>query len=196
MYTAPMTRTAISAVAVVILITLGVLSAAYMLGDTVAVFGDRARLEQLVRTYGVFGPIVISALVLIESLIAPLPGGVLPVLAGALYGIPGGVLASWIGNFLAAIIAFAIARIWGERVVRFFMPSFSKEHYSEFVKKNQWFFWATFAFPTAPSDVLSFALGTSTMGWNHYTIGVGASLLLRMVILVSFGESLADLLFI
>ena len=185
-----------SAVAVVILITLGVCSAAYFFGDSIAVFGDRARLEQLVRPYGVFGPIVISALVLIESLIAPLPGGVLPVLAGALYGIPGGVIASWVGNFLAALIAFAIARIWGERVVRFFMPSFSKEHYSEFVKKNQWFFWATFAFPTAPSDVLSFALGTSTMGWNHYTIGVGVSLLVRMVILVTFGESLADILFI
>ncbi len=185
-----------SAVAVVVLIMLGVFSIAYLLGDSVAVFGDRERLESFVRPYGMFGPVVISLLVLIESLIAPLPGGVLPMLAGALYGIPGGVLASWVGNFLAAMIAFAIARIWGERVVRFFMPSFSKETYSDFVKKNQWFFWATFAFPTAPSDVLSFALGTSTMGWNQYTIGVGASLLLRMVLLVSFGESLANIFFI
>ncbi len=185
-----------SVVAVVTLILLITMSIAYLLGDRVAVFGDREQLERFVRPYGSFGPVMIAILVMIESVIAPLPGGVLPVLAGALYGVPGGIMASWAGNFAAALIAFAIARYFGERVVRFFMPTFSKEQYSRFVEKNQWFFWLSFAFPTAPSDVLSFALGTSTMRWAHYIPAVGASLLLRMALLVSFGESLADIFFI
>lgn len=191
-----MTKTAASFAAVAVLIILFTLSLGYLVGDRFAVFGDRERLEALVRPYGAFGPVVIAFFVMIESVIAPLPGGVLPVLAGALYGIPGGVLASWAGNFAAALIAFAIARYFGERVVKFFMPTFSKDQYSEFVEKHQWFFWVSFAFPTAPSDVLSFALGTSTMSWIHYIGAVGAALLVRMMLLVSFGDSLADIFFI
>lgn len=89
----------------------------YMAGGTVRVLVDGATLEALraaLDRWGSLAPVVYVAAVVIEVLVAPIPGTILYAPAGALFGgLLGGTL-SLIGNTIGAAIACGVGSALGE----------------------------------------------------------------------------------
>jgi len=181
----------------IILAIIAVLAlSSYFIESSFGILGERAYLEELIGGFGVFAPLVIILLITIEVLFAPLPGGILPIIASVLFGLPLGIFYSWIGNVGGSIIAFFIARRYGKRVIKFFAPSFDEKEYDIEVANQKGVFWAFYAIPVVPVDVISFALGASAVPFRQFFYAIVVAFLIRMTIWNFFGDALANFLFI
>jgi uncharacterized membrane protein YdjX (TVP38/TMEM64 family) len=157
---------------------------------------SRESLEIFLTQFGEFAPLAVISIIIVEVIIAPLPGGAMPVVAGFLFGPFLGTLYSWLGNVIGSIIAFWIARIWGERAIKFFAPKFKKNHYDNAIQHHSIKFWILYSFPIAPVDILSFALGTSSMKFDRFLAFISIAFLLRVAILSFAGDILSKFLFL
>ncbi|KIN71466.1 TVP38/TMEM64 family protein [Sulfitobacter guttiformis] len=79
---------------------------------------DAERLEMLVARAGIWGPVVIVALMTVAVVASPVPSAPIALAAGAAYGNIWGTVQVVIGAELGALIAFGLARILGHDVLR------------------------------------------------------------------------------
>src|SRR5688572_5678055 len=130
---------------------------------------------QAIRSYfeawGLAAPLVYVGLVVLETVIAPLPGILLYLPGGAIFGWALGGSASLVGNILGSGIACTIARrIAGARMLSFFDgPTLSK--YKGTVETRG--FWIVLLLrlnPLTSSDIVSYAAGlTKLPTWQVMT---------------------------
>jgi uncharacterized membrane protein YdjX (TVP38/TMEM64 family) len=112
-----------------------------------------------VATWGNLAPVIYTFVVVVEVVIAPIPGPLLYAPAGALFGgLLGGTL-SLIGNVIGAAIACALGSIIGERL----LPKRDRSQlgrYQELLRqKGIWIVLLLRANPFTSSDLVSYAAG-------------------------------------
>jgi uncharacterized membrane protein YdjX (TVP38/TMEM64 family) len=74
-------------------------------------------LEEIIASWGSWGPAASIALMIAHSFI-PFPAELLAIANGMLFGITLGTLLTWTGAMLGALSAFALARWFGQELVR------------------------------------------------------------------------------
>ena len=79
------------------------------------------RLRHLLLNSGIWAPLVMIILQIIQVIIAPIPGQVIAFVSGYVFGVFKGTVLSMIGLTIGGIIAFLLARITGRRILRFFL---------------------------------------------------------------------------
>jgi uncharacterized membrane protein YdjX (TVP38/TMEM64 family) len=79
---------------------------------------DGEHLDILVQRAGIWGPVVIVALMTVAVVASPIPSAPIALAAGAAYGHLWGTVQVVIGAELGALIAFGLARILGHDVLR------------------------------------------------------------------------------
>ena len=78
---------------------------------------DEVALEKFVATLGLWGPLTLVGLNAVQIVVAPLPGYVMQIAAGYLYGpLWGGILGA-LGGLIGGMLAMGIARALGRPVV-------------------------------------------------------------------------------
>lgn len=156
--------------AVVILCIVGWTIWSWSTGGLIAVLAEGARtsdssaqleaLRQALARWGALAPAVYVAAVVVEVLIAPIPGTLLYAPAGALFGGLYGGFLSLIGNTLGAIAASAIARALGEDVVaRRLQGSPVARHVDALRVRAFWVILLLRLNPLTSSDLVSYAAG-------------------------------------
>jgi uncharacterized membrane protein YdjX (TVP38/TMEM64 family) len=84
---------------------------------------DSESLANDVRATGALAPLLLLALLVLQSVVAPLPSQPLMIAAGFVYGAWAGFAISWVGVLVGAIACFGIARLLGRpAVVHFVSP--------------------------------------------------------------------------
>jgi uncharacterized membrane protein YdjX (TVP38/TMEM64 family) len=79
---------------------------------------DGEHLEMLVARAGLWGPVLIVALMTVAVVASPIPSAPIALAAGAAYGHVWGTVQIVIGAELGALIAFGLARVLGHDVLR------------------------------------------------------------------------------
>jgi uncharacterized membrane protein YdjX (TVP38/TMEM64 family) len=79
------------------------------------------RLRQLVLNAGIWAPLVMVIMQIIQVIIAPMPGQVVAFISGYIFGAFKGTVLSMIGLTIGAIIAFLLARMTGRKLLRYFL---------------------------------------------------------------------------
>ena len=79
---------------------------------------DGERLEMLVASAGLWGPVLIVTLMTVAVVASPIPSAPIALAAGAAYGHLWGTVQVVIGAELGALIAFGLARVLGHDVLR------------------------------------------------------------------------------
>jgi len=174
--------------------------ASYFLRDyfeIFGVFGSRDALQSLISSFGVFAPLIFIFFILVEVLVAPLPGSVTALAGAVVFGPILGTLYAWIGNVVGSILAFLIARHFGPSVVSFFVPSFRKkqERYNREISEHRNALFILYLLPVVPIDVVSFALGLSAIPFRHFFAVISFAFFVRMTVWNIFGDALGDVLF-
>jgi len=77
--------------------------------------GDRETLRDMLLGFGVLAPLASILLNIMQAVVAPLPGFVVPFVNGAVFGTWWGMLITWIGGTAAAATCFWISRTFGRR---------------------------------------------------------------------------------
>ncbi len=128
---------------------------------------DVAMVETWVRSYGIWAPVVFACLYVLATVLF-LPGSVLTIVGGALFGPLWGTFYSLIGATTGATIAFLIARfLASEWVAR--KASGRLKQLIDGVEAEGWRFVAfTRLVPLFPFNLLNYALGLTRIRLSHY----------------------------
>jgi uncharacterized membrane protein YdjX (TVP38/TMEM64 family) len=116
----------------------------------------------IVAGWGPLAPIVYTIAVIVEVIVAPIPGTFLYAPAGAIFGgLLGGTL-SLIGNVVGAAISCVLGRIIGERVVGNAADSPRFNRYRDLMReRGLWLVLVLRINPLTSSDLVSYAAGVA-----------------------------------
>lgn len=148
-------------------------------------------LRRYLASWGTFGPVVYLLLVIVEVLVAPLPGTLLYAPGGAIFGgFVGGSL-SLAGNVIGAGLACVIARFWGEPLTRSLNSERLTSIRDALAARGLWLILLLRLNPLTSSDLVSYAAGL--VGVPAWKVVVGT--LIGMAPLCYAQAYLADRLF-
>ncbi|MBI4858513.1 MAG: TVP38/TMEM64 family protein [Acetobacterium woodii] len=135
------------------------------------IFATLDTLKSFLLQFGAWTPLVFFLLQLLQIIVAPIPGGTVGLVGGALFGTFGGFLISASGTVVGSIIVFILAKRFGRPFVMKFVSSELIEKYDH-IKESRLntVLFLIFLFPLFPDDMLCFIAGLSTMPLKTFII--------------------------
>ncbi len=129
-----------------------------------AIFAQRERVVEAVRSAGGWGPLVIVGLTVAQIVVAPIPGQMIHFVAGYVYGFWLGTFWSWVGVVLGSALVMVFAR-WAGRplVTRLVRPDLLERLDRLAAGRGLWFFFLVFLIPGLPDDAACFLAGLSPL---------------------------------
>ncbi|MCB9419856.1 MAG: TVP38/TMEM64 family protein [Ardenticatenaceae bacterium] len=124
--------------------------------------GDQEAVSAYLKGFGLWGPLVLAIVQLIQILAAVIPGHVFLIAAGYVYGFPLGLLLNVVYIVAASQLAFSLAR-WAGRpfISRLVSKELLEKWYAIGEKQGFTFFTIAFILPAFPTDVMNFVAGLS-----------------------------------
>lgn len=145
-------------------------------------------LKNWIRSSGGFAPILFIVLYVLATIFC-LPGSILTLAAGALFGTWLGTLYVILGSNFGANAAFLIARFLGQDVADKFLRGGKLAKLSEGVAKNG--FGVVLGLrlvPIFPFNGLNYGLGLSPVAWKDYALGSFVGMIPGTFAYVSLGN--------
>lgn len=127
-------------------------------------FGNQQRLQEWVGGFGPWAPIVSVGLNAAQVLLAPIPGQIVGLANGYLYGTWIGTLYSMIGLIIGRAIAMALGRWFGRGLVERFVDTEQLERWDRLARRRgPLFFFLVFLLPFLPDDLVCFLVGLTPL---------------------------------
>lgn len=137
---------------------------------------DVGQLRSFVDGFGIWAPVVLIVLQAAQVVLAPIPGQVLAVVAGYLFGVWWGTLYNMIGITIGSTIAFSLSRRYGRPYVEGIVHEDTLDRFDAIADEDAALaLFVMFLLPGLPDDMLCFAGGlTSIPLWRLVLIAVVA----------------------
>ena len=134
-------------------------------------FSDRDAVEASMDHLGIWGPVVLSVLFILQVFLAFIPGQALMVACGFLYGFWGGFLLSWISLVLGGEIAFVLARRYGRTFAEKWISSDVLAKWDRAADgQGTAFFAVTLVMPLVPNDAMCYVAGLGRISRIRFSI--------------------------
>lgn len=135
-------------------------------------FTDGAAVQSWVSQYGAFAPLALAALICAQVAVAIIPGELLEMGAGLLFGFWGGTAVCLAGSLAGTLIVLALVRALGMRVVRLFFSPAKLESISWLrdTKRFEAVLFVVFLIPGTPKDLLTYVAGLTTCPWYRIAL--------------------------
>ncbi|MEF8784793.1 MAG: TVP38/TMEM64 family protein [Haloarculaceae archaeon] len=125
---------------------------------------DPFAVRQWVRSYGPLAPLVFIALQSVQVIVAPIPGQVLGLASGFLFGTVWGTVYSLTGVTIGTYVAFALARHLGRPYVEKLVTDKALSTFDSFTdNEGPVALFLIFLVPGLPDDVICFFAGLTDM---------------------------------
>ena len=140
------------------------------------VFFDHEALENFMNSLGFWGPIIFFLLQVLQAIIIPLPGNILTMVGGALFGIWPGFLLAYMGNVVGSLIGFLIVRKVGRAAMEKLMGARRFDKYMEIISSDSTNSRAKILLilvvllPFLPSDFMCLAVGLSSISFRTFFV--------------------------
>lgn len=137
--------------------------------EFVRILGDREAIVAYLEQFGIAGPLLLALILVLQVIVAAIPGHALMVGGGYVYGF---ATAFWI-NFIATVGgsqgAFLIARWAGRPVVERLAPAEALDKWNDIsMQKGLLFFLFAFMIPIFPADVMNYVAGLSALSGRRF----------------------------
>lgn len=123
--------------------------------------GDFHALKMFILSFGWWAPVVSAILMIVQTLVAPLPAFILAIANAMAFGVFYGFILTCGSAFLAAFLAFYLARWLGRPFVERWMSGWTLDSWIE--KYGGWGVLLLRLFPVVSFDFVSFAAGLTLM---------------------------------
>jgi uncharacterized membrane protein YdjX (TVP38/TMEM64 family) len=135
------------------------------------VFSSQEKLRAWIESLGVWGPLMFLAVQLAQIVIAPIPGNLVGIVGGAMFGLWWGFLLSAIGTILGATLAFWLARWLGARwVIKLIGEKNYRKYEKAFEGRISWTLVIIFLIPFFPDDILCILAGLSPLAYPRFLV--------------------------
>lgn len=159
---------------------------------------DPDALARDVRATGAFAPLVLVLLLVVQSVVAPLPSQPVLMAAGFVYGPFGGLAIGWLGVLLGALACFGIARMLGRPAVTRFVRAERLDAIDRFVSEHG--LGRSFAavmslrlFAHFSFDVTSYACGLVRFPLRWFALATALGEIPKVLIFTTLGAGLGEL---
>ena len=136
--------------------------------------GDFSEVKQFISSYGVYAAVISFALMVLQSIVAPLPAFVLTFANANLFGWWQGAILSWSSAMAGAAVCFYIARILGRDVAERLTSKTGLKQIDNFFEKygNNTILICRLL-PFVSFDYVSYAAGLTSMSFWDFFIATG-----------------------
>lgn len=154
-------------------------------------FVDRELAARFLRSLGPWGFAGFVLLQIAQVVVAPIPGEVVGLLGGYLYGPYLGTVLSTIGLTLGSLTAFALARAFGRPVVERFVDAKTIARFDFLLRpQGSLLILLLFVIPGFPKDYLCYILGLGHLSFLRFAVISASGRLLGTAILTFGGAFL------
>src|SRR5512133_47797 len=134
-------------------------------------FSNRDAVEASMNHLGIWGPVVLFVLFVLQVFLAFIPGQALMVASGYLYGFWGGFLLSWISLVVGGEIAFVLARRYGRTFAEKWISTDVLARWDKSAEgQGIAFFAITLVMPLAPNDAMCYVAGLGKISRIRFSI--------------------------
>lgn len=147
-------------------ILLGVSAALVILGWAGGHFDSVATFREYMVSFGLWGPIVLTLIQMLQVILPVLPGFLGCVVGAWLYGPVVGFLANYIGISAGSIVAYYLARKYGVQLVNMMLSMEKYKKYIDRINKSKSYTTMLFLailLPLAPDDFFCYFTGLIDM---------------------------------
>lgn len=135
------------------------------------VFWDRDALLTYLQGFGIWGPVVISLLILIQLFIAMLPGQVLVAVSGYIYGAPLTILFVATSGIFGSQLVFLLTRKYGRPLIYKFASEKVIEKWNIIAGgRGALFYFLMFVLPFVPSDIMCYVAGSGKISSKDFFV--------------------------
>lgn len=128
-------------------------------------------LRSYLTGFGIWAPVVSSILMVLQMIIAPIPGQLITFTNGLLFGSFWGTVLSWTSAMIGATICFGIASAFGRPVVEKIIGKTSLDYVDKFFERyGTKTVLIARLIPFVPFDPVSYGAGLTRMGFRSFFI--------------------------
>jgi len=136
-----------------------------------SLFRDRAALQAWITSFGAWAPLVSIGLNAAQVIAAPIPGQVIGLANGYLFGTWLGTLYSLLGVMLGTGVVLTVTRKWGRPFVVKLIRGEQLEKLDRLVaRRGALFFFLIFLVPFLPDDLTCFAVGLTDLALGQMLV--------------------------
>lgn len=165
-------ETIIKYVAVISLSTLLVIAGIFVLiGWYGGHFESIDTLRSYVASFGIWGPLILTLIQLMQVVLPVLPGFMGSIVGAALFGVAGGFWVNYIGISAGSIIAYWLAKRFGIQLVNKMISLEKYDSYIERINRSKSYpalLFLSILLPLAPDDFLCYFSGLINMSTRKF----------------------------
>jgi uncharacterized membrane protein YdjX (TVP38/TMEM64 family) len=154
--------------------------------------GDKETLRDMILGFGVFAPVASIALNVMQAVVAPVPGFVVPFVNGAVFGTWWGMAITWVGGIAASATCFWIARTFGRRFAERICRQFTvADEINRKLERHAFaaIFLGRFV-PGVPFDFLSYFVGLTRVRFSTFIVATALGSAPHAYVYAFMGSSL------
>ena len=152
---------------------------------------DIEAIKAYILSFGLLAPFVSFALMVFQSILAPLPAFLITFANAALFGWVYGALLSWSSAMVGALLCFYIAKMLGREVVEKLTSKIALKSVDAFFEKHGVYaILIARLLPFISFDIVSYAAGLTRMSLRSFLIATGLGQLPATLIYSYAGEML------
>ena len=134
-------------------------------------FGSLEAITTSMQHAGIWGPVILFILFVLQVFLAFIPGQALMIACGYLYGFWGGFLLSWLSLVVGGEIAYLLARRYGRPFAeKWIAPSVLERWNNAAAGQGIAFFAVSMVMPLVPNDAMCYVAGLGTIRRLHFSI--------------------------
>ena len=128
------------------------------------IFASRESLRAFLVSFGWWAPVIFFLLQVVQVIFSPIPGNVTTLAGGAIFGLAAGFILSGAGILIGSLLAFFLARLFGQRAVILLVGEKHFARYNRLVAGRGGIGLALlFLLPFFPDDLLCLLAGLSAL---------------------------------
>jgi uncharacterized membrane protein YdjX (TVP38/TMEM64 family) len=121
---------------------------------------DPEKTRELISNWGIWAPLGLIALQVVQIIAAPLPGNVVAIVSGYAFGLVRGFVFCMVGVVFGAALAFLVSRVLGRRLLKLFVPAAALDRFDRFVvAKGPFYVFLLLLLPNPIGDWLYYLAG-------------------------------------
>ncbi|MFZ0544890.1 MAG: VTT domain-containing protein [Candidatus Promineifilaceae bacterium] len=158
--------------------------------DILVIIKDRDAVVAYLDQFGVLAPALLAFILALQVLVAAIPGHILMLSAGYLFGFVNAFLLCLAVTVGTSQMAFWLARAAGRPVVERLAPAAVLNKWNKAAEnKGLVFFTFSFMLPIFPADVMNFVAGLSSISWRRFLVANFVGRLPGVVLLTALGAN-------
>lgn len=163
-------------------------------------FSDLNAVTASIKGYGLWGPVILFVLFILQTFVAFIPGQALMVASGYVYGFTGGIMITWISLVLGGQIAFWLARRYGRPFAEKWISASLLDRWDKSAAgQGVVFYVVTLVMPFFPNDAMCYVAGLGNMPGRRFLLAniLGRGIASLMTVIVgAFADQIPGLLWI